>query len=407
MDMILSAPLQALHGTVHLSGSKSVSNRLLIMRALGNGSLILRNLSPSDDTLVLQNALTSGGPVADIGAAGTAMRFLTAYFAITEGTRILTGSARMLQRPVKILVDALHKIGADISYMGEAGYPPLQIRGKELSGGSIEIPADVSSQYISALMMIAPAMKKGLELKLSGKIASQPYISMTASLMRQLGIDVRESVNSIRIEAGKYSGGQIEVEGDWSAAAFFYTMAALRNGTVLHLEGLHPHSLQGDSVLMEIFAGLGVQSSFEGDVLRIAHVPVSATQFSYNFKDCPDLAQAVIVTCAALGIPGTFSGLESLRIKETDRTMALAAELQKCGVRFYIAGESWKLEGKAEARDGVTIRTYEDHRMAMSFAPLSLVLPEIQIEDPGVVTKSFPAFWDVLRHLGFSTAFSA
>lgn len=402
-DLIVDGHNASVQGSIELEGSKSLSNRLLIMQAMADEKLELRGLSPSDDTEALQRILKSKSSAGNVGAAGTTMRFLTAFYAAHPGDQVLTGSARMLQRPIGILVDALRALGAVINYAGEEGYPPLHIRGSKLRGGKLSIRADVSSQYISALLMVAPEMENGLELELTGKVGSFPYIRMTLELMSMLGIRYSIDRQVIRVEPGKYHGGIVQVEGDWSAASYYFGLCALADDPQVDIHGLFSRSLQGDSVLPAIYAQLGVVTTWDGDVCRLTKTGNTVNYFEYDFSDCPDLAQTVVVTCAALGIPGSFSGLESLRIKETDRTAALAAELGKFGVQFTQDGDSWKLEGTCERKEGVHIATYDDHRMAMAFAPLALLQPII-IEDSRVVAKSYPSFWDDLSILGVSSS---
>ncbi|MBC8172567.1 MAG: 3-phosphoshikimate 1-carboxyvinyltransferase [Chitinophagales bacterium] len=402
MKYLLAAPKTMIAGTIVLEGSKSISNRILLMRALCAEEFPVRNLSPSDDTNTLQLIIMSDDAVCDVGAAGTTMRFLIAYFAIVSGERILTGSERMKQRPVKILVDALRELGADITYLEKEGYPPIKIIGKKLNRDRVAVKADVSSQYISALLMIAPRLENGLRLELTGKISSYPYIRMTLKLMASLHARYDINGNIFTVHPGTYAGKELIVESDWSAASYYFSICALAKGTHIQIRGLFPESLQGDSVLPEIYNALGVKSYFENEILHIVQTNSYTDYFMYDFSDCPDLAQTAVVTCAALGIPGTFTGLESLKIKETDRTNALRTELKKFGVQFYAEGEAWKLEGKTTASGPVEIKTYEDHRMAMCFAPISIVHDHITIEDTQVVKKSYPSFWDDLASIGFS-----
>jgi 3-phosphoshikimate 1-carboxyvinyltransferase len=401
-NILLSFNQTTLSGSVRLEGSKSISNRLLIMQALSDSPALIHHLSPGDDTQALQRILLSKEEVGDVGAAGTTMRFLTAYYACRNGKKTLTGSTRMLQRPIGILVDALRSLGATIHYLGEEGYPPLEIHGRELEGGVLQIRADVSSQYISSLLMCAPLMKNGLQLQMEGKIGSLPYIKMTLELMRTMGLGFEMNGNTIHVFPGKYEGIEMWVEGDWSAASYYFSMAAIFHKSAIRIDGLFPESLQGDSQLVRIYEQLGVEADFHNKHLLLSGTGKVVDTFQYDFTECPDLAQTVAVTCAALGVPARFTGLESLRIKETDRTAALAAELMKFNVRFTQEEDTWVLQGKAERKDGVSIRTYEDHRMAMAFAPLAILQP-ITIQHPEVVAKSYPSFWDDLSRLGFSS----
>ncbi len=405
MKMIVTAPPQPVRGSITLEGSKSISNRLLLMRALCEGGFDIKNISPSDDSNTLSGLLSQQPAMSDVGAAGTTMRFLTAYYSITPGERILTGSARMQQRPIGILVQALQKLGADIMHLERDGYPPIRIKGKPLKGGEIRIRADVSSQYISALMMIGPVLERGLILHLDGKIASFPYIQMTLRTMQELGIQCTMEGQTIHIRPGAYTGKPMQAESDWSAASYHYSIVALSPGSHMRIRGLFADSLQGDSVLPKIYAQLGVETTFSGDEMHIQQSGKPTTYLDWDYSDCPDIAQTVAVTCAGLGVEARFTGVESLRIKETDRTAALQEELAKLNVSFSEESDgSWRLKGRAEETKMQTIATYEDHRMAMSFAPLALQQKSIAIEEPMVVKKSYPSFWFDLARLGFGLA---
>lgn len=400
--MIVKAPPQPIRGSITLEGSKSISNRLLLMQALCSDGFEIKNCSPSDDSNTLTALLQKQPAMSDVGAAGTTMRFLTAYYSIRPGERILTGSARMQQRPIGILVQALQKLGADITHLERDGYPPIRIRGKALKGGEIRIRADVSSQYISALMMIGPVLERGLILHLDGKIASFPYIRMTLRTMQELGIDCFIDGQTIHIKPGAYVGKPMQAESDWSAASYHYSMIALSPGSHMRIRGLFEDSLQGDNVLPELYAQLGVETIFSNDEMIITQKGEANPHIDWDYSDCPDIAQTVAVTCAGLGVSARFTGVESLRIKETDRTAALQQELAKFSVTFSEdADGSWNLSGKARADSIQTIATYEDHRMAMSFAPLALQQPAIAIEEPMVVKKSYPSYWFDLARLGF------
>jgi 3-phosphoshikimate 1-carboxyvinyltransferase len=394
---------EAVTGTIDLEGSKSISNRLLLIQALSDNPGLIRHLSPSDDTRALQRILESDEKTGDVGAAGTTMRFLTAYYASRRGEKKLTGSERMKNRPIGILVDALRELGAEIDYLEKDGYPPLHIRGKELEGGPLSIRADVSSQYISALLMCGPLMKKGLTLQLEGKAGSFPYIRMTLELMKSFGVGYHIEGNRITVYPGRYEGRNVLVEGDWSAASYYYGIAALSTGSAIRINKLFAESLQGDSVLPRIYDQLGVETIPHNDHILLSGNGRIVDHFEFDFTNCPDLAQTVVVSCAALGIPARLKGLESLRIKETDRTGALARELSKFGVDFQPDGDFWVLKGRMEEKSGVRIATYEDHRMAMCFAPAA-VRRSLVIEDAGVVAKSYPSFWDDLSKLGFSVS---
>ncbi|MEZ5014688.1 MAG: hypothetical protein R2794_10395 [Chitinophagales bacterium] len=313
----------------------------------------------------------------------------------------------MLQRPIHILVDALRTLGADIQYTGAEGYPPLHIRGKKLKGGTISVRADISSQYISALMMIAPYVENGLHIVLEGKISSGPYIEMTLALMRAMGAQAVLEGEHIRIEPTPYIAKDMQVESDWSAASYYFSCCALSPGSTIRLRGLFHYSLQGDSVLPDLYASLGVESHYVDDTWTLRHTGDRVAVFEKDFSDCPDLAQTVIVSCAALGIEAKCTGLESLRIKETDRTAALQNELAKYNVDFFADGDAWHVKGKAEKVNDVHIQTYDDHRMAMAFAPLSISMGSIVLLDPDVVRKSYPSFWKDLALLGFRMDHSA
>ncbi|MFN0274776.1 MAG: 3-phosphoshikimate 1-carboxyvinyltransferase [Chitinophagales bacterium] len=404
MNIFLKAPQQKISCAITLEGSKSISNRLLILRAMSEKYFAITNLSPGDDTEAMLRILGSHEMLQDVGAAGTTMRFLTSYFASKEGERILTGSERMKKRPIGILVEALQNLGADISYLDKEGYPPLKIKGKKLAGGKIQIKSDVSSQFLSSLLMVAPKLEKGLEMHLIGKIASLPYLLMTLKLMQALGAKYEMHGNVIKVLPGNYSANDMQVESDWSAASYYFSICALQKNAEIKIKGLFEKSLQGDSVLPEIYKQLGVESNFDGSVLTLKQKNTFTNFFEFDFSDCPDLAQTVVITCAGLGIPGKFHGLESLKIKETDRTQALALELKKFKVDFTadVDNSTWSLNGKTVSDSGKKIKTYEDHRMAMAFTPLSLVHENIVIEDAEVVKKSYPSFWDDLSRLGFS-----
>lgn len=410
----LKSPEQ-LSAKVQLPASKSVSNRALIIYALSGGVLLPRNLSDCDDTDVILRALAEQPEVIDIRAAGTAMRFMTALLSATDsGEHTLTGTERMKHRPIMTLVDALRKLGADISYVGEEGFPPLRIRGKRLDGGEVEIAGNVSSQFISALLMIGPVLTNGLRLRLTGEIFSRPYIDLTLWTMREFGADAEWlSVDTIEVRPKPYVIRDYLIENDWSAASYWYEMVALsadRDAEVT-LDGLMDGSKQGDSSVRYIFSLLGVKTKFQS---RKSGVPTTVTlkknghcvpQLEYDFVNAPDLAQTVVVTCCALGVPFHFMGLKTLKIKETDRIRALRTELKKLGYNLEQRGDSELLwDGRrtpmtAMEQEQTVIDTYDDHRMALAFAPLAL-RGGISIRNPQVVTKSYPRYWDDLRAAG-------
>jgi 3-phosphoshikimate 1-carboxyvinyltransferase len=391
--------------TVTLPSSKSESNRALIIQALTDEEITLKNLSEARDTQTMQKLLQSIEPELDVLDAGTTMRFLIAYCAVNSLGKVIKGTPRMHQRPVRILVDALREIGADIQYMQEEGYPPVHVRGMTLDQEMkyVRMRGDVSSQYISALLMIAPKFDHGLLLELMGKVGSRPYITMTLGLMQQFGVPhTWENEQAIRIEPGVYQSASYTIESDWSGASYWYSMVALAGQAEVKLMGLRQDSFQGDQAIVRIMENLGVSSTFESDGVRLTRQE-GAKDFSFDFSDCPDLAQTVAVTCAAKGVRCTMTGLESLRIKETDRILALQQELAKIGAFLEEKDGTWELipsEGDI-ARDNLIIDTYDDHRMAMAFAPLAMCTP-LTLENPDVVKKSYPRFWEDLQKAGVS-----
>lgn len=417
-------PPEKLRTEVRLPASKSISGRALITYALTRPDSIsrealhaaIKNLSDCDDTQVMIAALADMPEVIDIKAAGTAMRFLTAYLCVTPGTYTITGTERMRHRPIGILVDALRTLGADIDYVGETGFPPLRITGKTLEGGTISLPADVSSQYISALLIIGPVLRNGLTLNLIGNVASRPYINMTLALMTHFGAHACWiSPTSLHVDAGSYTPKTYFVEGDWSAASYWYEMVALTRdeNAKVDLLGLRHDSIQGDSKVQEMFKELGVETHYyimpdETEVVRLSKGGGITCHFAQDFTHVPDLAQTLAVTCAMLDVPFHLYGLQSLRIKETDRISALKKELSDL-VRLEERDSELLWEGISNIEDldmlpYETFRfdTYEDHRMAMSLAPVCLRTGgRVQINDPGVVSKSYPTYWDDLRKAGF------
>lgn len=396
---------------IKLPLSKSISNRALIINALTPGATQLTNVADCDDTKAMRSALTSSDTIVNIGAAGTAMRFLTAFYAVAEGKTItINGSERMRKRPIAPLVDALRSLGADIGYGGNEGFPPLTIKGKKLSGGEVAIDSSVSSQYISALMMIAPTMENGLAITLSGSTISQPYIRLTADIMSRYGVEATIEGNTINIPSATYSAPvDFEIEADWSAASYWFEIQALTCGWTA-LDGLWEQSPQGDSSIAETFRELGVECSFETAPQRaqLEASPDLTPRFVANMESTPDVAQTFAVTCAMLGVPFRISGLRSLRIKETDRIAALAAELLKVGVvldteKTTDGDEIISWDGKRRPVGEIPeFDTYDDHRMAMAFAPVAVFIPGIVINNAEVVSKSYPGFWDDLRSAGFT-----
>lgn len=406
MNYTIIAP-DRLQGTVHLPASKSISNRALVLHALAGGGMErIYNLSDCDDTFVMVRALREKTEVVDILAAGTAMRFLTAYFSVTPGEWVITGTERMRQRPIGVLVDALRRLGAAIGYEEKEGFPPLRINGRSLSGGAIELPGNVSSQYISALLMIAPVLTGGVTISLAGEVISRPYIELTIRLMREFGADVKwEGESVLRVNPVRYQPVAYRIENDWSAASYWYQMLALcRGGGELVLPGLYETSFQGDHKVALLFEGLGIRTEYLSDGVRLTKKGETVKRMEYDFINQPDLAQTFVVTCALMGIPFRFTGLQTLKIKETDRIAALRAEMKKLG--YLVSEESdsvlyWEGDRCTPSANIPCISTYKDHRMAMAFAPAALVMPSVCIEDPGVVSKSYPSFWEELENAGF------
>ena len=410
MQYKITAP-QELNINVSLPASKSISNRALIIYALSGGRTLPRNLSDCDDTNVIIEAMRHMPETIDIKAAGTAMRFMTAYLSVMRGTHVITGTERMRHRPIGVLVEALRKLGADIEYVGEEGYPPLRITGQQLTGSVVEIPGNVSSQYISAMLMIGPVLPHGLELRLTGDIISRPYTDLTLWVMREFGADADwNSGDTIVVKPQPYKNHDYFIENDWSGASYWYELVALaddRDATV-QLSGLMDGSKQGDSVVKYIFSLLGVKTVFES---RQEGVPQTVTlkksgrcvpKLEFDFVNSPDLAQTVVVTCCMLGVPFHFRGLSTLKIKETDRIAALKTEMRKLGFVLQDKNDSELIwDGtRTEPQADAAIDTYEDHRMALAFAPVCMKRP-ITINNPQVVTKSYPHFWEDLRQAGF------
>ncbi len=389
---------------IQLPASKSISNRALILKALSHSSSEIQNISDCDDTLTMKAALASNEKEIDVKASGTAMRFLTAYFAQSEGERIITGTERMKNRPIRILVEALRQLGADIEYIGKEGFPPLKIKGKKLQGGYIRLDGSISSQFISALMMIAPAMPDGLTLDLEGTVVSMPYIRMTARLMKTFGIDCIRKGRGIQIEYQNYDPCAYTVENDWSAASYWYEILSLINeNQEIELPGLYKDSVQGDAKISELFKPLGVYTRFTEEGVVLSNHPAVVSRFDYDFTHEPDLVQTVAVTCALKNIPFELTGLQTLKIKETDRITALQKEMRKLGYVVHNRNNhalEWTGE-RCEAESIPSIKTYEDHRMAMALAPAAIVSGKINIDDPLVVSKSYPGFWKEMESFGF------
>lgn len=406
----ITAPSRFNH-TIKLPASKSMSNRALVINAFSGGKSSPENLSDCDDTQVVIDAFRDMPRVIDVKASGTAMRFLTAYLAVCGGEHVITGTARMKNRPIGPLVDALRYLGADVEYVGREGFPPLRIKGKPLKGGCLEMPGNVSSQYISALLMIGPVLKNGLELKLTGTLASRSYIDLTLCTMQQFGAEAEWSdIDTLTVKPTPYQPHEYYIESDWSAASYWYEILALsghRDNTFL-LKGLTDGSKQGDSVARYLFSLLSVKTVVENgdhphtDGMRITRHVRTLPKLEYDFINSPDLAQTFVVCCAVLDIPFLFTGLSSLLIKETNRIEALKTELRKLG---YVIkdqnGSELFWDGEKCEPTFEPIDTYEDHRMAMAFAPAAVKFPGLRINHPEVVSKSYPHFWDDLRHAGF------
>lgn len=404
MRIRLEHPSGYTEGEISITGSKSESNRLLILQALFP-QITIKNLSNSDDSKVTENALKSTDSIIDIHHAGTAMRFLTAYFSTQPGREIiLTGSQRMQERPIKLLVNALKDLDAEISYDKKKGYPPLKIIGKKIIKSKVALQANISSQYISALMLIAPSLEDGLTIELVGQLTSVPYIKMTQTILAELGFETTFEKNQIQISSAKRIDPKIwTIESDWSSASYFYSILALSRQGNICLSSYKKESKQGDSALLEIYKSLGVATSFNHGMINLTKVKDFNISESININliNTPDLAQTIAVSCLGLGIGCKLSGLHTLKIKETDRLRALKIEMEKLGAKVDITSDSLELYPNAKLKKDIAINTFNDHRMAMAFAPLALKVPII-INDSGVVSKSYPAFWDDLKRINFS-----
>ena len=391
-----------LDGKIQITGSKSESNRMLLLRALFP-HIELENLSNSDDTVAMKSGLENDDDLVDIGHAGTSMRFLTAYYSTLENQeKTLTGSSRMQERPIGILVDALRQLGADIIYLKNEGYPPLLIKGKRLTASEVSLSANISSQFITALMLIAPSLPYGLCLQLEGKITSVPYIEMTLSLLHQIGVKATFSGQNIQVFPKKdITQATHAVESDWSSASYYFSMIALSKDADITLSTYKENSLQGDKVLMDIYEPLGVNSIIKNNTLYLQKQALGSKPIQLDLSDAPDIAQTIAVTCYGLGVACDLTGLHTLKIKETDRLVALQKELTKLGAIIEVTDKSLHLRKRTNPiHPNVLVETYHDHRMAMAFAPLALLVP-IRIQDADVVSKSYPGFWKDLGRLGF------
>ncbi|MDW3649200.1 MAG: 3-phosphoshikimate 1-carboxyvinyltransferase [Bacteroidia bacterium] len=399
----LSYKDQSLKATIPLPSSKSESNRALIIQALSQGKVELDNLSSARDTQTMIRLLSSEGHVLDVIDAGTTMRFLTAYFSAVSRDQILTGTPRMCKRPIGILVEALRELGAEIEYWKQEGFPPLHIisKGSHMEGGEISMKGNVSSQYITALLMIGPTLKGGLRINLEGEISSRPYIEMTRGLMAHFGVESHWENQSIIVKEQAYQKNNYTIESDWSAASYWYAMVAIAEDAEVSLEGLRKDSMQGDRGIVELMKKFGVGSRFNKDGVILTKIKPQAGKglLEIDFSDMPDMAQTVAVVSAAKGIPVRMTGLHTLRIKETDRIDAIYNELAKFGVEVQVDGNICTIDGTVGKSSSI-IKTYDDHRMAMAFAPLLFTQNSLMIDDPEVVQKSYPEFWQHLKLAG-------
>ena len=403
MNLKLDHKSKNCFGSITITGSKSESNRLLILKAL-YPDLEISNLSNSDDTQVTLKALKNNESIVDIHHAGTAMRFLTAFFSVKPNSKvILTGSSRMQDRPIELLVEALRSLGAEIEYVNKKGFPPLKITGKKIDVSQVALPADISSQYISALMLIAPSLKNGLEIDLIGETTSIPYIKMTQTLLDNLGFKTFFNNNKIKISpADKITLNQWTVESDWSSASYFYSVVAIANKSEITLESFYSESLQGDSDLVQIYKKIGVTTVFNNGSITLSKTPNFALPeaLDLDLRNTPDLAQTIAVSCFGLGVDCNLTGLHTLKIKETDRLEALKVELEKLGAIISITNDSLELRFSGVINQNISIDTYNDHRMAMAFAPLGIKVP-IVINNSEVVSKSYPGFWEDFKSIDF------
>jgi 3-phosphoshikimate 1-carboxyvinyltransferase len=403
MNYIINCYEKRIKGEIVLPASKSISNRLLIIKALANHSFTINNLSFSDDTRVMIEAFRNGTDVVNIGHAGTSMRFLTAYYAATAQQKVITGSERMKNRPIRELVNGLNQLGAEIKYLEKEGYPPLQTSGRPLSGNTIQIDGSISSQYITALLLVAPAMPDGLVIHITGKLISSSYVKLTLQLMKQYGIEYIWTDNIIEIAHQPYMGVSCTVEADWSGASYWYEIAALADEANIVVDGLSASSFQGDIALVGLFEKLGIHSNFVNNVVFLEKKPCNLKFFEFDFVNNPDLVQTFVVTLCLMGIPFKISGAETLRIKETDRITALQTEMAKLGYHIQESAPGvLEWDGRrGEALKHIVIDTYKDHRMALAFAPAALKLGKVVVNDARVVTKSYPGFWNDLQLVGF------
>ena len=402
MNLLLQTTHSNLQAQIAVTGSKSETNRLLLLQALFP-NITLANTSNSDDSEVMEKALKGSEEIVDIHHAGTAMRFLTAFFAVNEGREVvLTGSQRMTERPIKVLVEALEQLGAQITYENQEGYPPIRIKGQKITASKVNIPANVSSQYISALLLVAPKLENGIEINLVGEITSVPYIKMTLALLNDLGVETSFEGNTLKVfPKTEVTSREMVVESDWSSASYFFSLAALAETASITINSYKENSLQGDSALVEIYKLMGVHSQFENNALTLTkNTNYTPETLNLDLNNTPDIAQTIVVTCLGLGIGCHLTGLHTLKIKETDRLEALRIELTKLGANISVTNDSLTLIPTEKINENIKIATYNDHRMAMAFAPLALKVPII-IENAEVVSKSYPDFWDDMKKLDF------
>lgn len=404
MKYIVSKDNKTLKGTVRLEGSKSITNRVIIIKALCPEFFELNNFSLSEDSETLIELINSTDYKLDCRDGGTTFRFLTAFLAVHEGEVVLTGSDRLQKRPIGPLVDALRSIGGDIEYLGAEGFPPIKIRGKRMTGNRVEIDANVSSQFISALLLVAPILKDGLIIRMKGEVVSRPYIQMTLNVMKHFGIHYEWTQSVISIPHQEYVARKYNVESDWSAAAYYYAMAALADEVDLTLTGLNKLSYQGDSVIQNIMTQFGVTTTFVENGVHLSKTEKELPKsLDYDFIDCPDLAQTMLTVCSGLGVPMKLRGINSLQIKETNRVDAMQRELEKIGLPLVPLGNTWNLGVNLNPQmpANIVFDTYNDHRMAMALTPLALKFGKVAIENPSVVAKSYPLFWEDIKSLGF------
>lgn len=399
----ISHPTSVIKAKIHLPASKSECNRALIINALTDFKCDIQNISTARDSVTMNRLLRSDDAILDVIDAGTTMRFLTSYLSLKGKEKTLTGTARMCERPIKLLVDALRSIGAEIDYLKEDGFPPIKIKGiKQQTSNKISIRGDVSSQYISSLLMIAPILPKGLIIELTGEIGSRPYIMMTLQMMADFGINYTFNGNIITVNHQPYKSSHFFIESDWSGASYWYSVVALAKEAEIELVGLKKNSLQGDSAIVKLMENLGVSTEYKENSIVLRKTKNQNSEIAIDFTDCPDIAQTLAVICGANHSKLTLTGVESLKIKETDRLLALQNELTKIGISLAetIKNEAYQVSGTHNLQTQPSFATYKDHRMAMAFAPLALK-HTVLIENPDVVVKSYPSFWDDLKLAGF------